>query len=80
MARLNFKVVKFQKAPVNLNRRSGRSEWRDLFEAMEIGHWFEIDRSDYARTANAASKYMRGRYSLYQHPTKIATYVCVKNK
>lgn len=80
MARLKFKVVKFQKAPVNLNCKSGRSEWRDLFESMDVGHWFEVDRSDYYRTQAAASNYLRGRYSLYKHPTKVATYVCVKNK
>ena len=73
-------VVKYEKPPINLHQKSGRSVWRDLFESMDVGNWFELPKRDRYRVAQAANKYLRGRYSLYHHPVKPETYVFLKNK
>jgi len=73
--------IRTSKAPARKHGRTLRGKWRDLFEAMEVGNWFTVtgDKERMA-TASAATVYLKGRYSLYKHPTKANTWVFTKVK
>lgn len=57
-----------------------RSNWRDILNAMRPGNWFEVPKHAYHRVRNAAATYTKGRYSLYQHPTKSGYHIYVRIK
>lgn len=73
-------IIKSTKAPVQHHSRSGRSKWRDLFEEMKVGEWFVLPKADHAKAQNAGFTYLKGRYSLYKHPTMKDYYVFLKVK
>ena len=73
--------IRTSKAPARKFGHSKRSKWRDVFEGMELGNWFLVSgHQDYTATNAAAAAYMKGRYSLYKHPTKENTWVFTKTK
>jgi hypothetical protein len=74
------KIIRNKKAPVQMHSKCGRSKWRDTFEAMDVGHWFLVPKRHQGSVANAATLYLKGRYSLYKHPITPETYVFRKNK
>jgi hypothetical protein len=74
------KIIRNKKAPTQFYQKNARSKWRDTFEAMDVGHWFIVPARHKYSVANAASLYMKGRYSLYKHPETAETYVFKKNK
>jgi len=79
MKNLNVKI-RTSKAPAMRNRQNKTSSYRELFNSMSRGHWFTIDSCDYKKFQNAGQTYVKGRYSLYKHPTMQCKYVFMLNK
>ena len=70
-----FKVVTNKPAPPR--KTPPHSFWRTFLNTMKRDQWFVLNVADKVKVVNAAAKYARGRYSLYQHPTKEDTYIFV---
>jgi len=77
---INTIKVKSTKAPAMLNRTRKGSKYLDLFNSMKAGQWFTVNSKDRMKIQAAASTYLKGRYSLYQHPTLDCKYVFRLNK
>jgi|MEHZ01.1.fsa_nt_MEHZ010103068.1_2 hypothetical protein len=74
-------IITDRKAPVNVNKRSGTSKWKDLFESMQVNDWILIqDRKTLANIQRAATIYLRGRYRCYMNPEIECTWVFTKYK
>jgi len=80
MKNFTVKIIRNKKAPIQKHYKSGRSKWRDTFESMNVGHWFIVPAENKYSVQNAGSLYLKGRYSLYKHPTQAETYVFKKTK
>ena len=52
--------------PHPLNIRGRQSNWRERFEKMQSMEWFVVPYADRHKTQQAASSYLRGRYSFYK--------------
>jgi len=76
---LAIKVNK-TKAPEMKHSRQKGSKYTELFANMKAGHWFTINSKDRMKIQAAASTHLKGRYSLYQHPTMDCKYVFRLNK
>ena len=63
---VNYHTVKNGTAPQPLNFRGRQSGWRDRFEKMQAMEWFVVPKTDRDKTQQAASTYLRGRYSFYK--------------
>ena len=79
---MNLNTIKINKtkAPVMKLGRNKGSEYTALFDSMKAGHWFTINSKDRLKFQAAASAYLKGRYSLYKHPTLDCKYVFRLNK
>ena len=79
---MNTLAVKINKtkAPTMKHPKRIGSKYVDLFNSMKAGHWFTINSKDRMKFNAAGSKYAKGRYSLYQHPTLDCKYVFRMNK
>jgi hypothetical protein len=75
-----MKHFEIQKTPAPKGRHSNTSSWKDKFESMRVGEWFTLPQKDYNRVQAACSAYLKGRYSLRQHPRRAGTYVMEKTK
>ena len=77
MCKVNFEsiVIKSTPAPRRVTTSPSHSEYKALFERMRVGDWFTIDAADKVRFSASASGYIKGRYSLYKHPTLKNKYV-----
>lgn len=74
-------IITDRKAPVHVNKRSGTSKWKDLFESMKVNDWVLIqDRKTYANIKRAATIHLRGRYRCYINPEIESTWVFTKYK
>lgn len=71
-------VIQKSEAPKPLNIRNRGSKWRDLFESMRPNEWVRIPKEGRARANAAATKYMRGRYSMYRIDTVTGDYCLLK--
>ena len=80
---MNIQAIKIKKtkAPeMKSHNRNKGSAYRDLFNSMQAGHWFTINSKDHDRLQAAAQAHVKGRYSLYKHPTMDCKYVFTLNK
>ena len=77
MCKVNFEniVIKSTPAPRRVTTSPKQSEYKTLFEKMKVGNWFLLDEADKVRFSASASTYMKGRYTLYKHPTRKNKYV-----
>ena len=77
MCKVNFEniVIKSTPAPRRTTYSPAVSYYKDFFEKMNKGSWFVIEESDKLRFNAAGNKYLKGRYSLYKHPTRKNKYV-----
>ena len=75
-----YTIYTDEKAPVNKSSRSTHSRWRSLFEEMRVGDWFILPKDHHSRVQQAAYHYLKGRYSLYKHPSVANYYVFLKTK
>ena len=52
-------------APVDYSVKRGRTAfWEDLFNEMRSGDWFLVSTVVFGRVSQAASRYLKGRYSM----------------
>jgi len=65
-----FRIQRTRKAPVPATQKAQTNTWRDLFASMEKGHWFLVQKRNFARVQQAAATHMKGKYRLYKHPTR----------
>jgi hypothetical protein len=72
--------VKNTNAPKMTSFRFMSSRYRDLFDNLKPGQWFTINSGDKVKLQAAAQSYVKGRYSLYKHPTMDCKYVFKLNK
>jgi hypothetical protein len=73
-AKIRFEpVVRVTKPPRRITQP--RSVWREILINMEPGQWFEVPINHKCAARTAGSKFVRGKYSMYTHPTKQDTYV-----
>lgn len=63
---VTYHTVNSGTAPQPLNFRGRQSNWRERFEKMRSMEWFVVPKTDQAKTQQAASTYLRGRYSFYK--------------
>ena len=77
MCKVNFEniVIKSTPAPRRVTTSPKQSGYRDLFSKMKVGNWFMIDEADKVRFNASANEFLKGRYSLYKHPTRKNKYV-----
>jgi len=77
MCKVNFEniVIKSTPAPRRTTTSPKQSEYKALFAKMKVGDWFTIEAADKVRFSASASGYLKGRYSLYRHPTLKNKYV-----
>lgn len=61
-----YHVVNNGSAPQPLNIGGRQSRWRDRFEGMSPMEWFVVPYADRHKTVQAATSYLRGRYSFYK--------------
>jgi len=81
MKNLSMKPPKIMssKPPIAYSRAVG-SFYKNLFESMEVGQWFECDERTVVNIRSAAVKHARGRYSIRKHAKKANKYVYIKTK
>ena len=72
--------VKNTQAPKMSSHKVASSKYRDLFSSLKPGQWFTVNSKDRNRLQAAAQSYVKGRYSLYRHPTQDCKYVFKLNK
>lgn len=79
---MNTNAIKIRNgvAPTNKHPKIGGSKYQALFSKMKKGQWFTLNSKDKAALQYAASTYLKGRYSLYKHPTMDCKYVFTLNK
>ena len=77
---LNTIKIKNTKAPTMKHPKRSVSKYVELFNSMKAGQWFTINSKDKMKFNAAGSKYVKGRYSLYKHPTMDCKYVFRMNK
>ena len=77
---INSIKVKKTKAPTMKHPKYTQSKYAELFNSMKAGHWFTLNSKDRMKFNAAGSKYAKGRYSLYKHPTLDCKYVFRMNK
>jgi len=77
MCKVNFEniVIKSTPAPRRTTGSPHVSGYKMLFSKMKVGNWFLVDASDKLRFNASANEYVKGRYSLYRHPTLKNKYV-----
>lgn len=77
MCKVNFEniVIKSTPAPRRTTSSPNVSGYKELFGKMKVGQWFVVDASDKLRFNASANEYLKGRYSLYKHPTRKNKYV-----
>lgn len=46
------------------------SKYRELFTSMKKGEWFYVSNKDYGKLSNAASMYLKGKYSFRRASNK----------
>lgn len=63
---VTYHTVNSGTAPQPLNFRGRQSNWRERFEKMRSMEWFIVPKVDQAKNQQAASTYLRGRYSFYK--------------
>ena len=80
MSTPQFVIIKDKKAPVQGHRKSGTSFWRDLYESMDVGDWFVLNKDEHSRVGKSANTYLRGRYRLYKNSEQEGTYIFNKLK
>ena len=71
-------VIQRTEAPKMVNIRNRASYWRDLFEEMNRNDWVRIPKAHRSRAGAAASKYLKGRYSLYRIDEHTGDYCLLK--
>tara|TARA_B100000575_G_C23052044_1_gene605634 strand:- start:621 stop:848 length:228 start_codon:yes stop_codon:yes gene_type:complete len=47
-------------------KENSRSQWRQKFESMGVGDWFEVSEDQRGNVATNANLYVKGKYSLYR--------------
>ena len=77
MCKVNFEniVIKSTPAPRRVTTNPHESGYKSLFASMKKGSWFVVEESDKLRFNAAGNKHLKGRYSLYRHPTLKNKYV-----
>jgi hypothetical protein len=77
MCKVNFEniVIKSTPAPRRTTSSPNVSHYGDFFAKMKKGNWFVISSDDKNRFNAAGSTYLKGRFSLYRHPTLKNKYV-----
>jgi len=75
---MQIKIIKNRKAPEN--KTTPFSKWRAIFNNMDSGNWFVVDReTQRGRTYTAISNHnQNGKFTSYIHPNDDTKAVFVK--